>query len=56
MVEVRGPTRTKVKVPVTELKLLPGAVLVSVPGPTKEQEANESHHRKQVFLFRFGKN
>ncbi|MEJ0001101.1 MAG: hypothetical protein WDO13_19260 [Verrucomicrobiota bacterium] len=28
--EVLGPTRTIVKAPVTELKLLPGAVAVSV--------------------------
>ncbi len=34
-----GPTRTRVNVPVTELKLLPGDVLVSVPGPTNGSRA-----------------
>ena len=35
MEEVRGPTRTKVRVPVTDEKLVPGDVLVNVPGPIK---------------------
>ena len=35
MEEVRGPTRTMVSVPETEVKLFPGAAVVSVPGPTK---------------------
>ena len=31
--DVRGPTRTKVSIPETEEKLLPGAEAVNVPGP-----------------------
>ena len=35
MEEVRGPTRTIVKVPETVVKLFPSDAVVSVPGPTK---------------------
>src|SRR5271163_3880225 len=39
MADVRGPTRTIVSVPLTELKLLPCEALVSVPGPTNGSRA-----------------